>query len=126
MQYHEALHAIIDDGIESARLDYAKPADKQKLDGSIFGFEECRGKSPVEIAIILASARERAQQAHREQAVDYWYWRCRELEIEWVANVISALLMNQGLPIIVPVTHRGMLKAMDIVGVRVVEGTGKH
>jgi hypothetical protein len=118
MMYFDALHAIIDDGIEAARLDYGKPHDKLKLDGALLGFEECRGKGPVEMAKLLTVAAERTSEAYRTQAVDYWYWRCRELEIEWVANVVSALLMHQGLPIIAPVTVRGLRKAMDIVGVK--------
>jgi hypothetical protein len=118
MFYGDALNAIIDDGIEAVRLDYIKPCDTLKRDGSIAGFQACRDKKPVEIAILLALARQQTQDARTGRPEDYWYWRCRECEIEWVANVISAMLMNQGLPGIVPVTARGVLKAIDIVGVR--------
>ena len=41
----DALNAIIDDGIEAARHDYAKPRDTLKREGSIQGFEECGGKT---------------------------------------------------------------------------------
>lgn len=118
VMYFDALNAVIDDGIEAARLDYTKPDDKLKLDGSIRGFEECRGKTPVQLAVQLAIARGRAQQAHRQRAADYWYWQCRAAETEWVANVVSVLLLQQNLPVIVQPTVRGMLKAMDIVGVK--------
>ena len=118
VMYFDAINAVIDDGIEAARLDYTKPDDNLKLNGSIKGFEECRGKTPVQLTVQLAVARARAQQAQRERAADYWYWRCRAAEIEWVCNVISVLLMQHDLPTIVPPTVRGMLKAMDIAGIK--------
>lgn len=53
-----------------------------------------------------------AQQAtHRlrtegEESDTYWFKRCYELEIGWVCNVVSALLVHQGRDPIVPVTAR--------------------
>jgi len=38
--------------------------------------------------------------------------------MNWVCNVVSALLMNQGLSTIIQPTARGVLKAAEIVGVR--------
>jgi len=49
----DALNAIINDGIEAARMDYGKPADTLKREGAIAGFEECRN---VEIAALLVEA----------------------------------------------------------------------
>ena len=37
----------------------------------------------------------------------YWYARCFALEVEWVCNVVSAMLMNEGRPTIVTPTARG-------------------
>jgi hypothetical protein len=37
-----ALHAVIDDGIEAARLDYGKPRDTLKREGAIAGFAASR------------------------------------------------------------------------------------
>ena len=48
MTLNDALNAIIDDGTEAVRLDYAKP-QQTKREGPIAGFEECRGKSPGRI-----------------------------------------------------------------------------
>lgn len=117
MLWIDALNAVIDDGIEAARLDYARPDQKLKLDGSIRGFEDCRGKTAEEIGKLLAQANQDADDARRREAQDYWHWRCRAAEIEWVANVLSAILMNEGRPTIVTPTARGMLKAADIIGV---------
>jgi hypothetical protein len=107
----EALTKIIDIGIEAAKQDYAGPERTDKRTGAIRGFNECRNKTPDQLADLLFEANTRAVQAQRDQASNYWYWRCRASEIEWVANVVSSLLMNQGRPIIVPPTARGVLMA---------------
>ena len=113
----DALNHIIDDGIEAARGDYRKPADKLKLDGSIQGFEDCRNKSPAEIKDLLVKASQAANEKHRDRADDYWYWRCRVLEVEWVANVLSHILVTNSYPAISMMTARGGLKAAEIIGV---------
>ncbi len=123
MNYHEFLDRVVNDGIEAAKKDYSRPDQESKLRGSIQGFEDCRGKSPTEIGEILKKADKRTFEAsirvHEGEISDQEYWavRCRELEIEWVANVVSAMLMNQGLPVIVVPTARGAMKASEIVGV---------
>jgi hypothetical protein len=113
----DALNAIIDDGIESVRQAYAAPADRMKRDGSFRGFEDCRGRAPDGIRALLAEARREAEGKRDSEAPDYWFWRWREVQVEWVANVLSAILHNEGLPPIVPPTARGLKKAADIVGV---------
>ena len=118
MTLNDALNQIIDDGIQAARADYTKPRQKIKLDGSIKGFEECRGKSPSEISELLASAAKDMTDAHARQASDYWYWACRRAEIEWVANVLSNILHANGMPPISMMTYRGAMKAAEIIGVR--------
>jgi hypothetical protein len=117
MLLNDALNRIIDDGIEAARADYSKPHQADKREGSVKGFEDCRGKAPDEIARMLVEANERALQAMREQASDYWYWRCRAAEIEWVANVLSCIMAAQGWAPIAMMTARGHLKAAEIIGV---------
>jgi hypothetical protein len=113
----DALNHIIDDGIEAARLDYVKPGDTLKREGAIVGFEECRDKAPAEIAVLLVEAHERARQAMREEDSRYWFWRCRALAIEWVANVFSNILVAKGMLPIGKMTARGRLKAAEIIGV---------
>lgn len=109
------LTRVVDDGIQAASESYKD--DPKKLKGSIAGFEACRWKTPAEIASLLEGARRETQEAYFKQAEDYWEVRCRELEIEWVANVLSAALQNSGLATIVTPTYRGTMKAADILGV---------
>jgi len=124
MDYLKFLERVVNEGIEAAKADYTKPQQKSKLEGSIEGFEACRGKSPEEILKLLTDARLKTLQAFHDvhdekvESDEYWKIRCRESEIEWTANCVSAVLANQGLPTIVPPTARGTLKAAEIVGVK--------
>jgi len=119
MNYDEFLSRVIDEGIEAVKEDYKgdTPAKKRKREGSVKGFEECRGKLPMELSDLFLEANRKTQQAYRDQGDDYWYWRCREAEIEWVCNVVSAAMENSGTRGIVPVTASGMRKAASILGV---------
>jgi len=67
----DALNFTIDDGIEAARMDYAKPRDTLKREGAIAGFEECRNREPAQIAALLVEANERADRAIREDDPRY-------------------------------------------------------
>jgi hypothetical protein len=123
MRFEEFLERVIDDGIEAAKADYTEPAQASKLDGSIAGFEACRGKDMLGLGLLLKEAHEKTREAFRdvhEGRIDsdvYWFNQCYELEVEWVCNCASACLANQGLPVIVPPTCRGVMKAAEILGV---------
>ena len=129
MSYEEFLNRIIDDGIEAAKTDYCRPSQQNKLEGSIAGFEACRKKTAgqchvegvvVALADLLAEARKATLDAHmrREESEEYWRIRCYEAEVEWVCNCVSAVLINENRPCIIPPTARGVMKAAEIVGVR--------
>lgn len=141
MDYDTFLHKLINVGIQAAREDYGgdegaelhgrqvRPASKEnhrpdKLAGSIDGFEACRGKQPHEIAELMIEARKKLQEAFirvSEKEIsdgEYWRVRCREAEIDWVANCVSVVLVNQGLPPIAPPTARAALTVARIVGVK--------
>ncbi len=75
-----------------------------------------------EIAALLLDANERAHQAMREDDPRYWYWRCRALEIGWVANVLSNILVANGMLPIGDMTAHGRLKAAEIIGVEADHG----
>lgn len=121
--YEQLLDRVITDGIAAARADYAD--DPYKLQGAVEGFMECRDKKPSEIVALYARAEDRCAQAHREQAADFWSWRCRSLEIEWVLNVLSAGLYALHQPPLLGhlPTARGVMKYVEIVGIS--DGHGK-
>jgi len=113
MDYQTFLERVIAEGIEGAEEDYAH--DKLKREGSIEGFEACRGLQPDRLLELLGSASDATSEAYCNQADDYWRIRCREAEIEWVCNVVSAMLVAQGIKPIVPPTARGTMKAASIL-----------
>lgn len=116
MTYEKFLERVINDGIEAAKSDYAN--DKMKRQGSVAGFEACRGKTPAQLAELLAQAREATHLACLKRVEGYWRVRCYEAEVEWVCNCVSAMAMNEGLETIIPPTARGVMKVAEIVGVR--------
>jgi hypothetical protein len=115
VDYLDLLERIINDGIDAAKKDYA--ADSPKLKGSIAGFEACRGKYTLELAIVLEKARKVTVEAYSKRVENYWEIRCFEAEVEWVANCVSASNLNMGFPVIVNPTARGMMKVAEILGV---------
>lgn len=130
MTYEEFLARIIDDGIEAARRDYAKKTRAAHLRGAVAGFEACRGKSPIELKVLLDRACMASHDAHDElvqgrraspgstrpaNLAGYWEARCYELEVEWVCNCVSAMLYNEGHPVIVPPTARGTIRAAEVL-----------
>jgi len=121
MDYNEFLKRVIDEGIEAAKADYTNESDKQNLEGSIAGFEACRDKTPTELIEVWKSANEKTNDAFHDQKDNYWWFNCYKLEVEWVCNVISAMLFNEGYtqPLLswLP-TVNGMKKAASIVGIK--------
>ena len=115
MNYEQALNQVIDDGIEAARADYTKEEDKLRLQGSIAGFKACKMLMPDELRKLLTSSRENTYK-HLEDGM-HWYYTCYYLEVEWVCNVISAILMTNNYPTIINPTARGVMKAADRIGV---------
>jgi hypothetical protein len=111
MDYTAFLTTVIDQGIAAASDSYKK--SPSKLAGAIDGFNACRGK----LAALLSEARKATAAAYHDKGSDYWHIRCYEAEIEWTCNVVSAMIMNQGLAVIIPPTARGVMKATTIIGV---------
>lgn len=119
MTYNEFLDRIINDGIAAAKADYTKPEDVERLEGSIAGFEACRNLQPQELVDMFVTAGKYVTETFGDKQSKYWYFRCYQLEVEWVINVVSAILMNQGQsPLLAYLpTSRGVMKAAEIVGV---------
>ena len=120
MNYREFLTRVIDEGIEAAKTDYTKESNKEQLNGSIAGFNACRDKSPEELVEVWQKASNDMNDAFHEQKDNYWWFRCFQSEVEWVCNVVSAMLMNEGHP--TPLlswlpTANGAIKAASIVGI---------
>ncbi len=121
------LERLFVGALAAATSDYKDDPAPNRRDGSIAGFEACRGLSAASLGELLVTSRAETDALRRkfydnddpESTTDkYWYQRCFELEVEWVCNVVSAILMNQGLPPIVPPTAFGVMKAAELLGIK--------
>ena len=129
MPYAQLLDRIITDGIVEVREAYADPKDHHKRDGAIQGFEACRGKSPADLVALWSAAEKIAAQIARERRENspmdgdvaaYWRQRYKAMQIEFVCNVISVGLVNNGQPPLLGhlPTARGAMKYAAVVGMR--------
>jgi hypothetical protein len=116
MNRNELINAVIDDGIEEIRHLYTRPDQRLKKEGGINGFEECRGKSNDELVALLTTARMATSKARLREDPNYWGVVMYERQIEWVLNVLSAAMLNQGDKPLIPPTVRGFNKAGNILG----------
>ena len=111
------LREVIDRGISAAVDDYCRPEQKQKREGSIAGFQACRDKTPDELRDLLGACKIATRDAiDRGDKATYWWYRCYELEVDWVCNCVSVALMRSGQPVIVQPTCRAVMQAAKIVG----------
>jgi hypothetical protein len=119
MEYIEFLTRVINEGIVAATLDYTDPNDKERLDGSIAGFNACRNLLPEQLLEVWQKATDEMNSAFAEQKENYWWYRCYQLEVEWVCNVVSAVLVNEGQNALLSwlPTANAAMKAASIIGV---------
>lgn len=123
MNYRDFVLRICSDGEAEVKRAYTDP---NKIAGALDGFAEARQTVDADdLKGMLKSAHkdtadalEASRASRRDQALldRYWFMRMRELQIEWVANVVSASAYNRGLPTIVTPTLRGWEKAAEILG----------
>lgn len=115
MNYQQFLNEVIAGGRAGAIADYTRDDQKLMLAGAMEGFDACINQTPDQLRELLAAAGQRLHQAYLENADDYWKHQCYWAEIEFVCNVVSAMLMNEGQePIVLP-TARGAMRASEIL-----------
>lgn len=115
MTLQDFIERVIKDGIEAAKKNYPLPHHKDKREGSVAGFNACLDKDPVELYELLQAARTATHDA-RVRKDRYWWYRCYELEVEWVCNCVSAVLYNERKPVLMNPSGRALTKAVEILG----------
>jgi hypothetical protein len=125
--YAQLLDRVIDDGIAEVHVAYAEPEQHHKRDGAIEGFEACRGKTPEQLLELWSEVekecgviRAESLEGKDDHLKRYWKARYKALQVEFVCNVVSAGLTNNGKPPLLShlPTVRGVMKYAQIVGVR--------
>jgi hypothetical protein len=128
MTYDQLIDRIIADGLDEVRDAYKDPKEHHKRDGAIEGFEACRGQAPSKLVELWREAEKAAHAIavanHGDPDVDadatvYWKAQYKAAQIEFVCNVVSVGLQQNGQPALLGhlPTMRGALKYADIVGV---------
>ena len=116
MNLIEFKNKVIERGIAAAKADYTKPEDKNRLEGSLAGFELCRETPLEKLQQLLIEARKESNTHMFEQDLErYWHCRSKEAEIEWVCNCVSVVLANEGREPIIPCTCNAVLLANEII-----------
>lgn len=114
LNYKEFLTLVIDEAREKIVEDYIS-SEKYIMEGSLAGLEACRNKAPPELADLL----ERAYRVHNAtfHATDirrYWRVTCFMHEVAWICNIVSCVLINQGVEPIIQPTMRAARTAERI------------
>lgn len=115
MTYREFLSKLIDNCRDIATAFYYSES-KGCLEGALSGIEACRHKSPEDLALLLFRA-ERVHRGalHKTVKSRYWWTNCFLHEVEWICNVVSFVLVNQGMDAIIQPTVDAAYKAKELV-----------
>lgn len=118
LTYQGFLNRVVDESIKAATASYGHREDKKgnaMLEGAVAGLKACRDKSPPQLSALLIRSKTVLHKCfHRTVLERYWRVNCFMAEVEWVCNVISVALVNQGIAPIVEPTMRAALLAERI------------
>ena len=126
MRLCDFLHFLLDDALEDARLKQRLPADRLGFLGAEQAVEECRDcmmadDMAASLRAHLQRTRLDAAAAAATESPDQWYWFAREVQTEWIASVVSVILLQQHRPTIVPPTRGAAIAAARLAGLVVEE-----
>jgi hypothetical protein len=113
------LNLLLDDALEDARLRNATPTDRMAFLGAEAAVAECRAcmtgdRMRERLGDLLREARENSRISVSSGRPDQWFWFAREVQVEWIASVVSVLLLLHRLPVIVPPTRGAAMAAAKI------------
>lgn len=115
LRYQDFLRRAVEESIKGATQSYGHRDDskgKAMLEGAVAGLKACLDKSPPQLAELLMRARTVQHKAFHQTVLErYWRVNCFMAEVEWICNIISVALVNQGVPAIVEPTMRAALMA---------------
>lgn len=118
MSRQDLLNAIIDDAQYDLRTRLLDHDQRHKLAGGTFGLEECRMLDDDGIIALRRVADADLDRAMEQNRDDWMWYRWRVVQIDWVINVLSCAYLANGRPPLGDHTQRGMVKVVDILGVR--------
>jgi hypothetical protein len=114
------LNILLDDTLEDIRQRFHRPADALALAGARQGIEECREAlrgTAMERRLSALVEEARAASAAGMGQPDEWYWMARDMYVEWIARVVSVMLVSQHRDAILPPSRAAALEAARVIGV---------
>ena len=120
----EFIAFLLEDCLEEARYGrLCGQSDEMAWRGTGTALEECRtavqgDRMADRLRDLLADARRCSSAAVSADAHDQWFWFAREATVEWIASVISVVLLQRREPTIVPPTRGAALAAAALVNGR--------
>lgn len=120
MLIRDFLICLLDDSLESARMQHLMQPDAAAFAGACRAVDECReamlgDDMRLRLSRLLDEARTASSDAMAGEAADAMYWIGRELVVAWVAEVVSVVLMQRGLPHIVRPRMQAAAEAARLV-----------
>ncbi|MDJ0389313.1 hypothetical protein QMO56_14425 [Roseomonas sp. E05] len=118
MLIRDFLNLLLDDTLEEARLRRRSPDATLAFQGAERAVADCRQAMAGErmragLRNLLVEARERSAAAAGRP--DEAFWFSRELHIEWIAKVVSVVLLTARVEAIVPPSREAALKAAQLM-----------
>ena len=121
MNYEDFLKKLIDDEVEGVEREVVgeTKAKARRRESMLAGLEDCRGKGPPALALLLRSTSLRMREAYGADSDDYFRLKMRHAKTEWVCQVVSAAMENNAgrrYRGIAPVSATAMRKAEELLG----------
>lgn len=122
MLIRDFLNILLDDTLEEARMRRRGPQAAIAFEGASQAIRECREamrgeRMAQQLEALLAQARAEAAAAAGQP--DEWFWMAREMHVEWVARVVSVILLSHGQQPILPPTREAAMEAARLIGLPV-------
>jgi hypothetical protein len=122
MLIRDFLNLLLDDTLEDVRLRYRKPNEAMAFQGAERALEECRAAMQMDdmaenLRILVAEARHHSGLTAGQP--DEWYWVTRDMYVEWVARVVSVVLVSHRCTAILPPSRAAALEAARLLEMKV-------
>jgi hypothetical protein len=116
------LNILLDDTLEEARLRRHGPHSAMAFQGAVQAVSECREamrgeRMKEELEALVASVR--ADSAAAAGQPDEWFWVSRDMYVEWIARVVSVILLSHGQRPILPPSRAAAMEAARLIGLPV-------
>ena len=120
------LEMLLADTAEDSREIMLSGPDRLGWEGTLRGLDECRiamlgfvdedvHVMGERLSVLLREARQCGRMA--DGAPDEWFWMCREVAVEWISCVVSAIMVVKRLPPVLQPSQEAIRTVARIAGI---------